>query len=79
MARTRQITIAIGAYHDRSWYVTMTEAVYESGRTVGAPSVKASRWASDVDVLDQVVEAVQHALDMEAARVELSASKSRRR
>lgn len=79
MARTRQITVSIGAYHDRSWHVTMAETVYENGRTVGAPSITAQRWTSDVAVTDLVVAAVQHALEMEAARADRDAQKSRRR
>lgn len=68
--RTRALTITVGKYRDGSWHTALTESLYEGGRLMST-SLTANRWTSETQVLDTVARALQHAMDMESARIDL--------
>lgn len=68
--RTRQLTVSVGAYENGDWHVALTESLYERGALVSS-SVTANRYTTEDQVLLTTTRALQHAMDMERARVDL--------
>jgi hypothetical protein len=68
--RLVQLTITLGGYSDRTWHVALVKTTYDRGRLEGC-GVVAQRILNEDQVHDHVARAVQHAIDIELARVEL--------
>lgn len=69
--RQVQLSLTLGGYSDGSWHVSIIKTTYDRGRLESC-HVVAQRVLTESQILGHTATAVQHMMDIESARRELT-------